>query len=56
MVEEPPLGPQDTHGRVTVVSGMVGGVLVGQPQAVVLRVEGVVQLVSPPAQVSQTST
>lgn len=56
MIEEPPLGQHETHGRVTVVSGMFRRVLVGQPQAVVLRMEVVVQVARPPAQVSQTST
>lgn len=44
MVEGPPLGPQDTHGRVKVVSGIVGRISVGQPQAVVLWVEVVAEV------------
>lgn len=56
MVLGPPVGPQESHGRVTVVSGIVGITSVEQPQATVEQVEVVVQVVRPPAQVSQTST
>ena len=56
VIEERPPVSQDTHGQVTVVNGMVGKVSGGQPQAVVLRLDVVVQIVSPPPQVPQTST
>lgn len=56
MVLGPPLGPQDSHARVTVVNAMIGRTSVEQPQAVVLRVEVMVQVVMPPSQESQTST
>lgn len=56
MVLEPPFSPQEEHGRVTAVSGMAERTLVGQPRAVVLQVEVVVQDVMPPAQESQTTT